>query len=172
MNDNGSSKDNGSANSANSAPQPGPEQGAPLAIRGQYIRDLSFEIPGAPESISGLKGAPNVDINIEVATRDLQTDTYEVALSIRCEAKADAASIFILELTYSGVFTLTGLAAEQLKPVLYIECPRYLFPFARSIVASLTQESSLPPMLINPIDFAALYKARYLKENEGGKAAS
>ena len=167
-------KDNGSSNPADSAatPQGAPAQDAPLAIRGQYIRDLSFEIPGAPESISGLKGAPNVDINIEVATRDLEANTYEVSLSIRCEAKADTASIFILELTYAGVFTLTGLSADQLKPALYIECPRYLFPFARSIVASLTQESSLPPMLINPIDFAALYQARYLEAQPSGKAAS
>jgi len=167
-------KDNGSSNPADSAatPQGAPAQDAPLAIRGQYIRDLSFEIPGAPESITGLKGAPNVDINIEVATRDLEANTYEVSLSIRCEAKADTASIFILELTYAGVFTLTGLSADQLKPALYIECPRYLFPFARSIVASLTQESSLPPMLINPIDFAALYQARYLEAQTGGKTAS
>ena len=167
-------KDNGSSNPADSAAaaQGAPGQEPPLAIRGQYIRDLSFEIPGAPESISGLKGAPNVDINIEVATRDLETNTYEVALSIRCEAKTETASIFILELTYAGVFTLTGLSADQLKPALYIECPRYLFPFARSIVASLTQESSLPPMLINPIDFAALYQARYLETKPGGKAAS
>ncbi len=161
MNENGSSKPAGAAGAS--------QQEAPLAIRGQYIRDLSFEIPRAPESISGLTGAPNVDINIEVATRDLESDTYEVSLSIRCEAKTEAESIFILELTYSGVFTLTGLAPEHLKPALYIECPRYLFPFARSIVAGLTQESSLPPMLINPIDFAALYRARY---EEGKKGAA
>ena len=134
--------------------------GAPRTIRGQYIRDLSFEIPKAPESISSLTQAPNVDINIEVATRDLQEDTYEVTLGVRCEAKAESESIFILELTYAGVFTLANLAEDILKPALYIECPRYLFPFARSIVASLTQESSLPPMLINPVDFAALYRAR------------
>ena len=75
-------------------------------------------------------------------------------------------------LTYAGVFTLTNLAEEHLKPALYIECPRYLFPFVRSIVASLTQESSLPPMLINPVDFAALYRARYQGEQQGAGAAS
>lgn len=163
--------DNGSKKPAAAAPASGAaaaQQGAPLTIRGQYIRDLSFEIPKAPESISGLTQAPNVDINIEVATRDLQEDTYEVTLGVRCEAKAEAESIFILELTYAGVFTLTNLAEEHLKPALYIECPRYLFPFARNIVASLTQESSLPPMLINPVDFAALYRAR----NQEAGAAS
>ena len=163
--------DNGSKKPAAAAPASGAaaaQQGAPLTIRGQYIRDLSFEIPKAPESISGLTQAPHVDINIEVATRDLQEDTYEVTLGVRCEAKAEAESIFILELTYAGVFTLTNLAEEHLKPALYIECPRYLFPFARNIVASLTQESSLPPMLINPVDFAALYRAR----NQEAGAAS
>ncbi len=163
--------DNGSKTPAAAAPASGAaaaQQGAPLTIRGQYIRDLSFEIPKAPESISGLTQAPNVDINIEVATRDLQEDTYEDTLGVRCEAKAEAASIFILDLTSAGVYTLTNLAEEHLKPALYIECPRYLFPFARNIVASLTQESSLPPMLINPVDFAALYRAR----NQEAGAAS
>jgi len=154
--------DNGSKNPTEVPASGGADTplGAPLTIRGQYIRDLSFEIPKAPESISSLTQAPNVDINIEVSTRDLQEDTYEVTLGVRCEAKGESESIFILELTYAGVFTLTNLTEDILKPALYIECPRYLFPFARSIVASLTQESSLPPMLINPVDFAALYRAR------------
>ncbi|MCE2509523.1 MAG: protein-export chaperone SecB [Alphaproteobacteria bacterium] len=161
--------DNGSTNPTDAPASGGAanQQGAPLAIRGQYIRDLSFEIPKAPESISGLTQAPNVDIQIEVGVRDLQADTYEVTLTVRCEAKTEAESIFILEIAYAGVFTLTGLQAEHLKPALYIECPRYLFPFARSIVATLTQESSLPPMLINPIDFAALYRARYQEAQQG-----
>ncbi len=167
-------RDNGSKNPTEAPASGGAtaQQGTPLTIRGQYIRDLSFEIPRAPESISSLTQAPNVDINIEVATRDLQEDTYEVTLGVRCEAKTEAESIFILELTYAGVFTLTNLAEEHLKPALYIECPRYLFPFVRSIVAGLTQESSLPPMLINPVDFAALYRARYQGEQQGAGAAS
>lgn len=161
--------DNGSTNPTDAPASGGAanQQGAPLSIRGQYIRDLSFEIPKAPESISGLTKAPNVDIQIEVSVRDLQADTYEVTLAIRCEAKAETESVFILELSYAGVFTLTGIPQEHLKPALYIECPRYLFPFARSVIASLTQESSLPPMLINPIDFASLYRARYQEAQKG-----
>lgn len=145
----------------------GAQQQLPLTIRGQYIKDLSFEIPRAPESISSLTKAPDVDINIEVAVRNLQPNTYEVALAVRCEAKAEAESIFILELAYAGVFALANVPEEHVKPVLFIECPRHLFPFARNIVATLTQESSLPPMLINPIDFAALYRTRYQEKPSG-----
>lgn len=148
-------------------PQPsangGPAQaGVPLTLNLQYTKDLSFEVPGAPEVFLNLREQPRVDIALDVNARRLQEgqETFEVALQIRCDAKGqNDQTIFIAELVYCGIFTVS-IQPEMLEPLLLVECPRLLFPFARNILADVTREGAFPPVLLQPIDFVALWQSR------------
>ncbi|WP_237216269.1 protein-export chaperone SecB [Falsiroseomonas oryziterrae] len=140
---------------------------APLMLNLQYTRDLSFEVPGAPEIFVTLREQPRVDLSLDVQAKKLegQQNVYEVALQIRADAKAGATSCFIAELAYCGVFTV-NVAPEHLEPVLLVECPRLLFPFARNILADVTRDGGFPPVMLSPIDFVALWQSR----RQGGAA--
>jgi preprotein translocase subunit SecB len=155
------------------APQPAtaPVQ-PPLVVNIQYVKDLSFEVPGAPNIYTTLRAQPQVAINLDVqARRIIEGGTnYEVTLMIRAEAtdpntaqsngQTPAQVVFIAELTYAGVFTLTGLPDNAIEPVLLVECPRILFPFARNILADVTRDGGFPPVLLQPIDFVQLWQSR------------
>lgn len=140
---------------------------APLTINVQYIKDLSFEVPGAPQIFTTLRTQPHVNINLDVQVRRLTEgqSIYEVTLAIRAEATDPAAPdpkpvIFIAELSYAGLFTLSGIPENSVEPVLLVECPRLIFPFARTILADVTRDGGFPPVLLQPIDFVALWQAR------------
>ncbi len=156
---------------------PAPAPGAaprppPLVVNIQYVKDLSFEVPGAPQIYSQLRGQPQVNINLDVQARRVQEgqSVFEVSIVIRAEAHeppqgngqsaAVPATVFVAELTYAGVFTLNGLPDNAVEPVLLVECPRILFPFARNILADVTRDGGFPPVLLQPIDFVALWQAR------------
>jgi preprotein translocase subunit SecB len=147
----------------------------PLVVNIQYVKDLSFEVPGAPAIYTQLRTPPRVDINLDVQARRIQEgeDVFEVVLAIRAEAKdgsdssPEAARVFIAELAYGGVFTLTGIAAENIEPVLLVECPRLLFPFARNVLSDTTREGGFPPVLLQPIDFVALWQNRRAQQPVG-----
>jgi preprotein translocase subunit SecB len=132
----------------------------PLSISSQYIKDLSFEVPGAPQIFSQIQNqTPDITINVNVQAAPLGGNAYEVVLHARAECKAAGATAFIAELAYGGVFNL-NVPQEHLRPVLLIECPRILFPFARHILADATRNGGFPPLMIDPVDFARLYQAR------------
>lgn len=131
----------------------------PLTVHGQYIKDFSFENPGAPESLANLTEAPDVDINVNVEARQLSGSDYEVVLTIAADAKNDDTTVFVVELVYGGVFGLSNAIPEEHKgAVLLIECPRILFPFARNVIADTTRDGGFPPLLLQPIDFMAIYQ--------------
>jgi preprotein translocase subunit SecB len=145
----------------------------PLVVNIQYVKDLSFEVPGAPGIYTTLRAAPRVDINLDVQARRIQEgqNVYEVVLEIRTEASEPAAEgeptppgpanrVFLAELSYGGIFTLTGVPDNAVEPVLLVECPRILFPFARNILADVTRDGGFPPVLLQPIDFVALWQSR------------
>ena len=139
-----------------------PQAGAPdeqaLIVNAQYIKDLSFEVPGAP-TIFGLlnEEAPDISVNVNVSANPLQEKTFEVILSIQAQCKIKEKVGFILELEYAGVFTL-NLPDEHIQPVLLIECARLLFPFARNILADVSRDGGFPPLMLGPIDFAAMFQ--------------
>jgi preprotein translocase subunit SecB len=85
---------------------------------------------------------------------------FEVDLKLSARAQREDGPLFVIELLYGGVFQVTGVPAEEMEPVLLIECPRYLFPFARRIISDITSEGGFPPFLLDPIDFAGVYAAR------------
>jgi preprotein translocase subunit SecB len=137
--------------------QPAP----PLQVNLQYTRDLSFEVPGAPEIFVTLREQPRVDIALDVQARPVQgqSNVYEVVLQIRADAKAGETACFIAELAYCGVFTV-NVPQEHVEPLLLVECPRLLFPFARNILADVTRDGGFPPVMLAPIDFVALWHSR------------
>lgn len=156
--------------SENTAPQ---QSGSfPITVNAQYIKDFSFENPSAPRSLVNTGKAPNVEVNINVEARPLADDTYEVALKVSASAKTEELTAFVVELTYACIMTLNGFSEEQVQPVLMIEGPRLLFPFARQIVADATREGGFPPLLINPIDFAAMYQQNMAQQNQGAVAGN
>ena len=133
----------------------------------QHIKDLSFENPGAGEQFTTEK-PPKIDIAIGVKGRSIADNQQEAELSITAKATLDDKPVFVVELTYNGRFSITGLPAEQIEPALLIECPRLLFPFARRIVADCCRDGGYPPLMLEPIDFAQMYMNRKREESGSG----
>jgi len=139
----------------------------PLTLHGQYIKDLSFENPRAPQSLIEQK-QPQLTLNVNVSTRQFEAKTFEVALTIEASAATpEKEPLFVLELIYAGTVTLGDVPQDAFGPLLLIETPRLLFPFARAIVANATREAGFPPLNIAPVDFVALYRAQL--EASGGQ---
>lgn len=138
------------ATQANAAPS--------MNLIGQYIRDLSFENPGAPASILGGSGNPGFSVNINVAVKKQADEIYAVELALNAKAERENAILFNVELVYGGVFRLRNIPEDQLPPLLMIECPRLIFPFARQVLASVTQQGGFPPLMMDPVDFSQIYR--------------
>lgn len=143
----------------------------PLVVNGQYVKDLSFEVPGAPAIFAEMQGQnPNIPIHVDINAQQLHENTYEVSLHLKIEAKLnDERPVFIVELVYGGIFTV-NVAAEHVQAMLLIECPRLLFPFARTIIADMTRDGGFPPLMIQPIDFVQLFRARAEAAQAAGNA--
>lgn len=135
-----------------------------LNILAQYVKDLSFESPGAPNSLRGRENAPGININVNVNANPISDTEFDVNLTINAKAGADKDVLFNVELVYGGVFRLNGFPQEHTLPILFIECPRLLFPFARQIIAECTRNGGFPPLMIDPIDFAQMFQARMAEE--------
>lgn len=132
----------------------------PLLVNLQYVKDLSFEAPNAPAIFVDLQTTqPAVGVKVNIQANPLADNSFSVDLQLNIEAKLGEKTAFILELIYGGVFTL-NVPAEHVQPMLLIECPRLLFPFARNIVSEVTRDGGFPPMLLQPIDFVALFRQR------------
>ena len=143
--------------------------GPQLSALAQYAKDISFENPNAPRSLQPQNEGPQIGIQVNVNAKQLSETDFEVDLSLEGNAKIGAEVLFAFELTYAGVFRVQGIPADQLHPVVMIECPRLLFPFARQIVAEAVRNGGFPPLYIDPIDFVGLYqqKAREGQAAEG-----
>ena len=145
-------------------PQPG------IRILAQFIRDLSFENPRAPESLRTLNEQPQIELGVEMNARARPDQLFEVDLKLNAAARTSAGeTAFQVELVYGGLFQINGVPEADIEPVLLIECPRFLFPFARRIIAETSAEGGFPPFMLDPIDFAAAYAAR--KAQLEGQAA-
>ncbi len=158
MNDNPA---NGAAPSA-SAPQ--------LQALAQYTKDLSFENPNAPRSLGPQEKGPNISIQVNVGAKQVSETDFEVNLLLEGSAGEGADALFKFELDYAGLFRLTNFPAEQLHPIVMIECPRLLFPFARQILADAVRSGGFPPLFLDPIDFHALYLQNAQNQQDAGAA--
>ena len=135
-------------------------EGPGIRILAQFIRDLSFENPRVPESLRGGAAQPQIDLGVEMNARGRDDGFFEVELKLSARANREDGPMFVVELLYGGVFQVSGVPSDEMEPVLLIECPRYLFPFARRIIADVTSEGGYPPFLLDPIDFAGVYASR------------
>ena len=135
------------------------QQQVAIAINAQFVKDISFEAPHVPQIFTELKTNPEINVNVDVQAGKVQDTVYQVALKIKTEAKAEGKVAFLCEVEYGCIATVQ-VAPEHIEPILLIEIPRLLFPFARNIIADLTRESGFPPLMINPIDFVGLYHKR------------
>jgi preprotein translocase subunit SecB len=157
-----------------SAPQPSvaePTQTQQLIINAQYIKDLSFENPHAPNSLRQQTVQPSVDINVDVKAQGLAPENYEVVLTINVNAKTQDETLFIIELAYGAIITVRNVPQEMVSPIVLVETPRLMFPFARNIIAETTRDGGFPPLMINPIDFGELLRRNTAATPAGGATA-
>ena len=134
--------------------------GFPLTVVSQYVKDLSFENPGGPDSLLTLKEVPHGTVRVDVRVQPRTPPEIEIVLFLAVEAKAGDKVVYVTECEYGGVFRLGRVSQEVVLPLIMIEAPRLLFPFARQVIASAITAGGFPPLLINPIDFAALYREK------------
>jgi preprotein translocase subunit SecB len=137
--------------------QPGQAQ---LGVLGQYIKDFSFENPNAPRSLQPTQTQPAINIQINVSVQRMAETDYEVTLTLEGKAENSGTVLFAFDLTFAGVFRIQNVPEEALQPLIMIECPRLLFPFAREIVATAVRNGGFPPLLLDPVDFVSLYQQR------------
>jgi len=129
-----------------------------LNVLAQYIKDLSFENPNAPQSLQGLGKSPAININVNVNANPVGDTEFDVVLSINCRAEIEKKVLFNVELVYGGVFRMKNVPEQQMAPLLMIECPRMIFPFARQVLAAVTQQGGFPPLMMEPVDFTQIYR--------------
>ena len=146
-----------------------PRSGPSIRVQSQYIKDLSFENPGVP-----VQGQPNVDLGIDVGAtpKNVEQGIYEITLKLQARAGTKEAALFLVELDYAGIFQVSGFAPSDLEPLLLIECPRILFPFARRIIADLTADGGFPALRIDTVDFHALFRSQKQRQAEAATAAA
>jgi preprotein translocase subunit SecB len=142
-----------------------------LSVLGQYVKDFSFENPNAPRSLAQSQTQPAINIGINVGVGQLAPTDFEITLKIEGKAEAAGTVLFAFELTFAGMFRIQNVPQEHLQPLLMIECPRLLFPFAREMIATAVRNGGFAPLLLDPVDFVALYQQR-LAAAQAEKAAS
>ena len=152
------------ADSASTTSPAGPQQ---LILNAQYIKDLSFENPRAPQSLIQQTAQPDVEINVDVKANNLGPEVFEVVLTINATARAQGETVFLIELAYGSVVTIKNAAAELLPMLVLVETPRIVFPFARAVIANATRDGGFPPLMINPIDFAELLRRQQAAQATG-----
>jgi len=140
----------------------GPPEGQPpqLNVLAQYIKDFSFENPNAPQALQPGQQQPSISIQINVNAKPLAETDVEVELKLDGKAESSGTVLFAFELLYAGLFRIQNVPQENVHPLVMIECPRLLFPFAREIIAAAVRNGGFPPLLIDPVDFAGLYRQR------------
>jgi preprotein translocase subunit SecB len=156
------------------APNGAQEESTPsLNALAQYTKDFSFENPNAPRSLTPQEQGPQISIQVNVNAKQLAETDFEVDLTLEGDAKTADDVLFKFELTYSGVFRIRNVPQDQLHPVVMIECPRLLFPFARQMVAEAVRNGGFPPLYIDPIDFVGLYRQKAAgAQGQGGAPAN
>lgn len=147
------------AGAPDAAPE-GAEGQSGIRILAQFVRDFSFENPLAPDSLRAGAPQPAIDMGVEMNARGRPDGLFEVDLKLSARALRDEQAVFHVEVVYGGLFHIEGVSETDLEPVLLIECPRFLFPYARRLISDVTAEGGFPPFLIDPIDFAGVYAAR------------
>ena len=141
----------------NGGAQPAQQLQPQVSLSAQYVRDLSFENVAAQKG-GAQEGRPDIKVGVNLDAQPRGENRYEVTMKLNAKATSGEDTTFVAELDYAGVFTVTGVPETHLRPFLLIECPRILFPFARRILADVTRDGGFPPLMLDLIDFAQIYK--------------
>ena len=129
-----------------------------IIVHAQYVKDLSFENPNAPRVLIEGAGQPDVEITVNVGAQLIGENQYEVTLNLAAKATAKDSVLFLVDLTYAGLVSPEGTPADEINPLIMIEAPRLLFPFARAIISDATRDGGFMPLNIQPVDFVAVYQ--------------
>ena len=164
--------DTPATNGGSAQAQPSADQAPSLNALAQYAKDFSFENPNAPRSLAPQQQGPTINIQVNVNAKQLADTDFEIDLKLEGDGKVGTEVLFAFDLTYSGVFRARNIPQDQLHPVIMIECPRLLFPFARQIVADAVRNGGFPPLYIDPIAFVALYRQMAAEQGKPAPAAA
>ena len=143
-----------------------------LTVVAQYIKDFSFENPNAPQSLNSRQEQPQISIQINVGATPLSETDIEVVITLEGKAETGSTLLFRFDLEFAGIFRIRNVPQESLNPVVMIECPRLLFPFAREIVATAVRNGGFPPLLLDPVDFVGLYRQKMAQVQAAAPTAS
>ena len=163
-------QDSGTAGNGSDVAATGAESGAQFSVLAQYIKDLSVENPNAP-TVYQWEAQPALDVQFSLNAQKIADEVHEVGIKIDVTARSDNGVHFVVDLTYAGLFGARNLPEDALGPVLLIEAPRLLFPFARQVVCEAVTSSGFAPLLLDPIDFASAYVAQ-MQAQQGGEAGA
>lgn len=142
-----------------------------IAVNAQYIKDFSFENPGAPATLANLSGTPQIDLALDLNIQKMpEEDYFEVEISINAKAVSEKTTLFIVDLKYAGVFNLINIPEDQIQMLLAVHCPAIIFPYARKIIADVTQDGGFQPLMIDPVDFGVLYSKKMMEAEEHDKS--
>ena len=148
------------------AAAPNQAQVPQLNVLGQYVKDFSFENPNAPRSLAPSQEQPQLNVQINVGVNQLAPTDYEVTLKLEGKAESQGLVLFAFDLTFCGMFRIQNIPQEHIQPMVMIECPRLLFPFAREIVATAVRNGGYAPFLLDPVDFVSLYHQRLAQQQQ------
>ena len=135
-----------------------------LNVLGQYVKDFSFENPNAPKSLAPSQEQPQLNVQINVGVTPMAATDYEVTLKLEGKAELGGMVLFVFDLTFCGMFRIQNFPQEHLQPLIMIECPRLLFPFAREIVGTAVRNGGFAPLLLDPVDFVTMYQQRMAQQ--------
>ncbi len=146
---------------------PTPEKAPGFAIKGQYVKDISFESPNAPQSLFATNTAPKIEVNVELKAQKLQDNIFETTLHITARSTNEGNALFLADVAYAGIFEIYNVPQEHIEPLIMIDCPFVLFPFARRVISDLTRDGGFPPLMLDPIDFHSLYMQNKARAQSG-----
>lgn len=150
-----------------------PNQSAPrFHVTGQYVKDLSFENPRAPQSLIATEEKPKIEVNIDLNASKLRDDLYEVVLRVNAKAVVKDESLFLADLSYAGLFTLQNIPEDRIQQILFVDCPFVLFPYARRVISDVTRDGGFPPLMLEPIDFFGMFRKRMEAQAEAATATA
>ena len=137
-----------------------------IVMHAQYVKDLSFEHPNAPQTLLTPGVQPNVEIGVNVMAEKMDNDQYEVILKLTASAVNDDKTLFLVDLSYAGIVSVADVDPQDINQLVMIQGPQLLFPFARAIISNVTREGGFMPLNINPVDFVAVYQHNLAKQQE------
>lgn len=139
-----------------------------FGIEKLYVKDLSVEVPNAP-AIFLEREAPQVEVQLNTQGSGLGEGAYEVVLTVTVTAKLGDKTVFLVEVGQAGIFRIVNVPEEQIEPLIAVACPNLLFPYAREVVSDATTRAGFSPIVLQPVNFEAMYMARLQQEEQGAR---